>query len=584
MRIPATETLIKCHFMQIPIAGLAPSDFDAKHAVPEAQPGATTSLIDSQIRIIDLFAGCGGMGEGFATFRTPAGQAPFRMVASVENDPAACRTLRLRSFYHRVLQSGDPMAMECYYAYVRGEQDSPIAASYLPAKMAWQAAQAEVVEQTLGEPETAKTLRRLIEQAQITPPTPLVLIGGPPCQAYSSAGRGRNAGIAAYRPELDGRHFLYRVYLELLRVYKPVAFVLENVKGMLSSHIAGRRLFPRILDDLSSPATAAGGKSHSRSCYRIYSLVNGASFRHGQDASSVCPDDFIVQAEHYGIPQSRHRVILFGLREDLADRLEHSRFDLPRLSPLTGTEEQRLLLSTQQALADLPPLQSGLSWRKSACEKGEWADTLKPLFADVAQTIQEPALRAAFEEAASQVVTLNRPRGGRSVTPQDHADFPLPETLAVWYRGQAPPLVLNHETRTHMPEDLARYLFCAVYARQKGISPRASDFPVVLAPRHRSWTSGKFNDRFRVQLADQPATTVMSHFAKDGHYAIHYDPAQCRSLTVREAARLQTFPDSYFFEGNRTQQYIQVGNAVPPFLARQVAAVVWKLLRHLGYG
>ncbi|NJM12228.1 MAG: DNA cytosine methyltransferase [Synechococcaceae cyanobacterium SM1_2_3] len=572
--------------MQIPIAGLAPSNFDAKYAVPAPQPDRTDSIIDTQIRIIDLFAGCGGMGEGFATFRTPAGQAPFRMVASVENDPAACRTLRLRSFYHHALQSGDPTALDAYYAYVRGERDSPIAAGCLSTAMAWQAAQAEVVEQTLGEPETAGKLRRLIEQAQITPRTPLVLVGGPPCQAYSSAGRGRNAGIADYRPELDGRHFLYRVYLELLRDYKPVAFILENVKGMLSSRIAGRRLFPRILNDLSSPATVAGGKSSSRSCYRIYSLVNGASFRHGQDASLIRPDDFIVQAEHFGIPQSRHRVILFGLREDLADTLDRLESDLSRVSVLLGAGEQRFPLSTQQALADLPPLQSSLSWRKSACEKGEWADTLKPLFADVARAIQEPALRAAFEEAAGQVVTLNRPQWGRSVIPRDNAGFSteLPEELAAWYRGQDPTLVLNHETRAHMPEDLARYLFCAVYARQKGISPHASDFPDVLAPRHRSWTSGKFNDRFRVQLADQPATTVMSHLAKDGHYAIHYDPAQCRSLTVREAARLQTFPDSYFFEGTRTKQYIQVGNAVPPFLARQVAAVVWKLLRHLGYG
>ncbi len=280
-------------------------------------------------------------------------------------------------------------------------------------------------------------------------------------------------------------------------------------------------------------------------------------------------------------------MILLGLREDLADKFDKMGSVFPRFSPLTGTQGQPLDIPTRQVLADLPPLHSGLSWLKSACAVGDWADTLTPLFADVALTIQEPALRADFENAACQVVTMNRPRGGRSVTPRDdHAVFPveMPEELAVWYRGQAPPLVLNHETRTHMPEDLARYLFCTVYAGQKGVSPRSSDFPEALAPRHRSWASGKFNDRFRVQLADQPAPTVMSHFAKDGHYAIHFDPAQCRSLTVREAARLQTFPDSYFFEGNRTQQYTQVGNAVPPFLARQVAAVVWKLLRQLGYG
>ena len=132
-----------------------------------------------------------------------------------------------------------------------------------------------------------------------------------------------------------------------------------------------------------------------------------------------------------------------------------------------------------------------------------------------------------------------------------------------------------------MPEDLARYVFCAAFAKAMGRSPKADDFPMALAPRHRNWTSGKFADRFRVQLAGRPATTITSHLSKDGHYFIHPDPSQCRSLTVREAARLQTFPDNYLFLGNRTEQYVQVGNAVPPFLAQQIAAALIPALEHL---
>ena len=295
----------------------------------------------------------------------------------------------------------------------------------------------------------------------------------------------------------------------------------------------------------------------------------------------------MIQAEHYGIPQARHRVVLFGLREDLADRFDRQAGVFPCLRPLTGENGQLQNLTTRQVLADLPPLRSGLSWLSTSFQKGNWEETLGPLFADMAASIDDTSLRRAFETAADQVVANgHRTQGERSMSPSGEPCLvaEISAQLAAWYQGQDPQLVLNHQARNHMPEDLARYLFCAVYAESKGISPKAAQFPAALAPCHQNWETGKFNDRFRVQMANQPAATIMSHMAKDGHYSIHYDPAQCRSLTVREAARLQTFPDSYFFEGNRTQQYTQVGNAVPPFLARQIASVVWDVLHQIDVG
>jgi DNA (cytosine-5)-methyltransferase 1 len=155
-----------------------------------------------------------------------------------------------------------------------------------------------------------------------------------------------------------------------------------------------------------------------------------------------------------------------------------------------------------------------------------------------------------------------------------------------WYIDSKLQGVCNHTTRLHISTDLHRYLFAACYAGVEHRSPELRDFPAELLPKHRnarkSAKDGAFDDRFHVQMPNRPSTTVTSHLAKDGHYFIHPDPCQCRSMTVREVARLQTFPDNYFFCGPRTGQYIQVGNAVPPLLAKQIGDIVLDVLRQAG--
>jgi DNA (cytosine-5)-methyltransferase 1 len=508
------------------------------------------------IAVVDLFAGPGGLGEGFSSLKEGSGSAasyPFQIALSVEKEAFARTTLRLRAFYRLLLLNSKQLSG--YYDYVAGKVEAP----YTPeTKYLWDQAGEEALQLEIGPEGANRTLHSKVRQIQ-EQNKHWVLIGGPPCQAYSLVGRARNKGKKDYKPEEDKRHFLYTHYLELIRKFRPSIFVMENVKGILSSKVSGTGIFGKILEDLRT-ADSKDGRS-----YKIYSLVKSKSVYTGEDGKRVDPHDFIVRSELFGIPQTRHRVILLGIRDDVAP---------VNFRPLEKKDKVPLI----DALRDLPKLRSGLSSKDSL---ENWQQAIKDQAQKAIDSLRELEIaedRKRIRKVLRNIAKGKLPytyRGALRTSPSRVS----PTTFGRKLRDKKLTLVLNHEARGHMDKDLARYLFAAAYGKVKGVSPSQANFPKSLAPKHKSWFSGNFADRFRVQLSGEPSTTVTCHIAKDGHYYIHFDPKQCRSLTVREAARLQTFPDNYFFEGNRTEQFIQVGNAVPPMLARQIAKKVHALLK-----
>lgn len=490
--------------------------------------------MNKPIPVIDLFAGPGGLNEGFSRLGEDQGNPRFATIGSFEMELSAIRTLTLRAVYRELLRNGG--VPQTYYEHIMGEISWDEFIADQRVAQALETAETHIHQVELGsiDDDSDRLILDALDAAEVSMETPWVLIGGPPCQAYSLAGRSRRANDTSFAA--DKKHFLYREYLRIISTFAPPVFVMENVKGLLSSQSEGSGMFDKIMRDLREPRNGLR--------YNVHSLVVD------KPPIELRPEDFVIQAERYGVPQKRHRVILVGIREGF--------FDSP-LSVGKLTPSKKITLG--QALSGMPRLRSGIS--RGVVDSQEAWESIRSESANEAGGATGPAPKS---------------RGSKS----QRRERNLGGTYGQWIADTNLRDVIQHQSRNHMVEDLKRYWFAAHKARIDDVSPRLSQFPPHLQPNHKNAgdESHPFEDRFRVQVANDASTTIVSHIAKDGHYYIHPDPDQMRSLTVREAARLQSFPDNYFFVGSQTQQYHQVGNAVPPLLAYQIARIVADLFDH----
>lgn len=411
------------------------------------------------LNIIDLFSGAGGLTEGFRL------RGKFKFICHIEMDEDACASLALRNFYYYLKENND---LKHYYEYIQGEISKEDLYSHIPISLREDVVNTEISESTI--PDIFDFIDYRLNGKHIDG-----IIGGPPCQAYSTVGRAKNK----QKKSTDKRIYLYKHYLDFLQRYNPQFFVFENVKGLLSfKDIDGELLFPQIMADFNKCG-------YSVECQ-------------------------VINANEYGICQKRERLILVGVRNDLCIK---------------------------------KPFFSQLSLYK------ERAPVLKDLLQDL------PAIQA----------------GGRSDKYQGENTN---EIVRKYIRKDGEYILTQHSARPHNRNDLEIYKV-VLNAKLKGKMLKYIDLPQKLRT-HSNLTS--FLDRFKALDYNSPSHTVVAHICKDGHYYIHPDLKQNRSITVREAARIQGFPDNFYFEHSRTAAFKQIGNAVPPILSRKIAKAILKIL------
>ena len=491
------------------------------------------------------------------------GKKAFKIVLSIEKDSDAHKTLTLRSFFRQFDSEQVPAD---YYEFLRENITLDDLYRRYPEKAS--AAGKETWHATLGESEKAvshKIVDRKIREA-LNGAGDWLLIGGPPCQAYSVVGRSRRREKILDEKK-DERVGLYKQYLRILAVHNPSIFVMENVPGLLSAETQTSRVFSKILEDLSDPVAAYksdfGYNGHQLTCpgYKIYSFAVKPQMFDVFGNPVYKQEDFLIRAEKYGIPQTRHRVILLGIRSNV--------------DGFPGILSRMDEVSVAKVLSDLPRLRSGLSRQEDDIEK--WRKAIKGITGRGILTGVTKEVKSRIRKQISKLRNPHCGTGAEFVSAKEITTAYRPD----WFIDNNLDGVCNHTARDHMESDLRRYFFVSCFGEVNRKSPILEDFPAALLPDHENVREGvenrKFADRFRVQLSNKPAKTITSHISKDGHYYIHYDPTQCRSLTVREAARIQTFPDNYYFCGSRSAQFSQVGNAVPPLLANKIAGIVFPL-------
>ena len=416
-------------------------------------------------RFLDLFAGAGGLSEGFV-------QAGYTPIAHIEMNQAACYTLKTRAAFHW-LESNLPGKI--YQDYLSGRISRDDFYRAVPSEVLDTVLNYEISEDSL--PEIFSKVDSLRKGASID-----LIVGGPPCQAYSVVGRSRSETNMVG----DKRNYLYKLYARFLQEYRPKVFVFENVLGLKS-------------------AKEEDGTPHFENMQRLF-----------QDCGYSTAYE-VLNAYDYGVLQNRRRIILIG--KQINKRSKKTQAYYPNI-PVNRYDG----VTVSELFRDLPKIQAGEGTFKP-----------QPTRPYSGSYLYDVNIKSARDE--EKTVSL-------------------------------------HWARSHTQRDLEIYKTAVELWNKKQLRLQYSDLPENLQT-HRNKST--FLDRFKVVAGNLPyAQTVVAHISKDGHYYIHPDVNQNRSLTPREAARIQTFPDNYYFESNaplpgRTEAFRQIGNAVPVRLAYSIA-------------